>query len=213
MSVVLPAADPATTLSAARLLRDGGVVVIPTDTVYGLAASVYQQAPVERIYAIKQRPPERQVPVLLATAADLPLLVEEVPRAAWALIARYWPGPLTLVLPARTSLPRWIRGEGRTIGCRVPASRTCLQILQVVGEPLVGTSANVVGASPALTASEALDQMGGMVDAVVDDDRLLDGTVSTVVELTETRAIVHRAGAVSTSALRQVLGVRVDTSP
>jgi L-threonylcarbamoyladenylate synthase len=208
---LLPAADPANIVAVSRLLRDGGVAVIPTDTVYGLAASVYREPAVDRIYAIKQRPRERQVPILLATAADLPLLVEEIPRGAWTLITHFWPGPLTLILPARPTVPRWIRGDSSTVGVRVPAGRSCLQLLQSVGEPLVGTSANVGGGPPALTAQEAMESLGSEIDAVlVDDAGLTAGSPSTVVEVSESGAVVHREGEVSASRIRQALGLRVE---
>src|ERR1700730_3364105 len=108
MGKLLVGSEPENVLEVARLLRDGGVAAIPTDTVYGLAASIYNQAAVERVYAIKQRPFETRVPILLATAADLPLLVEDIPRAAWDLISLYWPGPVTIVMPTSDWVPRWI---------------------------------------------------------------------------------------------------------
>jgi L-threonylcarbamoyladenylate synthase len=210
---VLTASEPANILAVARLLRDGGVAVIPTDTVYGLAASIYREAAVNRIYAIKRREPEKRVPILIATAADLPLLVEDIPRAAWALVTRYWPGPLTLVLPARTTLPRWVRGDSPTIGVRVPAGRSCLQLLQALGEPVIGTSANVGGAPSALTAAEAEEQLGPEVDAILADDESIQlGRSSMVVEVTDTAAIVHREGTLSAAQIRQELGLRVESA-
>jgi L-threonylcarbamoyladenylate synthase len=214
MAEMLAASEPENILAVSRLLRDGGVAIIPTDTVYGLAASIYHQAAVDRVYAIKNRPVEKRVPILLATAADLPLLVEDIPHAAWILISLYWPGPLTLVLPARDTVPRWMLAGGRTVGVRVPSGRSCLQLLQSVGEPLVGTSANVAGQMPALTAAQANAQLGSLVDAVlVDDEAPLLGGVSTIVEVTDAGGIVHRQGEIRVAELRDRLGLRVDLAP
>jgi L-threonylcarbamoyladenylate synthase len=214
MAELLAASDPENILAVSRLLRDGGVAIIPTDTVYGLAASIYHQAAVERVYAIKKRSVEKRVPILLATAADLPLLVGDIPNAAWTLISSYWPGPLTMVLPAGDTVPRWIAGGGRTVAVRVPSGRSCLQLLQSVGEPLVGTSANVAGEIPALTAAQAHAQLGSLVDVVlVDDEAPLQGAVSTVVEVTDAGVIVHRQGAIGVAELRDLLGLRTDLGP
>jgi L-threonylcarbamoyladenylate synthase len=204
----LPAGEPESIFTAARILRDGGIVVVPTDTVYGLAASIFQPAAIVRLFAVKHRAPEARVPVLLATAADLPLVVKDIPRAAWQLINRFWPGPLTLVLPARQSVPASIRGGGGTLAVRVPAARSCLALLQSLGEPIVGTSANLSGSPPALTAQEAIDQLGPGVDAIlVDDAAVKGGASSTVVELADGPLIVHRAGAVSVDDIRKAAGL------
>ena len=204
---VLTADQPSNIVATARILREGGIVVIPTDTVYGLAASVYQPAAIERIFLAKQRTPEARVPLLLGTAADLPLLVEEVPRVAWDLIGRFWPGPLTLVLPARRAVPEAVTRGGRTVAVRVPAGRSTLQLLQVLGEPVIGTSANISGRAPALTAREAVEQLDGRVDAIlVDDGVIRAGVASTVVEVSEAHLTVRRVGAVSVDRLRQTVG-------
>ncbi|MBV9278748.1 MAG: threonylcarbamoyl-AMP synthase [Chloroflexi bacterium] len=208
---LLRAANPQDIVAAATLLREGGVAIVPTDTVYGLAASVFRADAVERIFAVKQRAPEARVPVLLASAADLSVLVEDVPRLAWKLIDVLWPGPLTLVLPARSSAPDVITRGTDTVAVRVPGARSCLQLLATLGEPLVGTSANRSGQPPALTAQEAFRQVGSGVDAVLADDAAIRvGVSSTVVELAHGRAIVHREGAVSVEVIRGLLGASVN---
>jgi L-threonylcarbamoyladenylate synthase len=207
---LLSGSDPASILTVASILVGGGVAVIPTDTVYGLSAGAFRGAAVERVFAIKQRPAEKRVPILLATAADLSLLVSDVPEPAWSLISHFWPGPLTLVLPARPSVPHAITQGGGTVAVRVPSGRTCLQLLETVGEPLVGTSANVAGRPPAGTGAAALRDLGGAVDAIlVDDAAVGGGPPSTVVELTDRECVVHRKGGVTVDDLRRVLGMRV----
>ena len=191
------------------MLRAGRVVVLPTDTGYGIAAGVFHPASIERVYAVKQRAPSLRLPVLISTAADLPLLASDVPPAAWRLIARFWPGPLTLVLPAKTSAPRPITGGLGTVGIRVPDCRSTLQVLAFLGEPVTGTSANISGQPAALTADDAVRQLGGSIDAVlVDDAALLHPRASSVVELHDGMMTVHREGALSPDALRGALSVR-----
>lgn len=206
---VLPADNPESIAAAAQLLRDGGLVVIPTDTVYGLAASVFHPQAVTRVFAVKERAPDARVPVLIGTAADLPLLAREVPRDAWNLIDPFWPGALTLVLPARRDLPSELTRGGDTVAVRVPAARPTLRLLEVLGEPIVGTSANISGWPAAATWEAAAAQIGRRVDAILAaDEAVVGGTASTVVELVNGRPVIHRAGAVSSEQIREALGPR-----
>lgn len=195
-------------LTAVGLLRDGGVVAVPTDTVYGLSASIYQPDAIARVYALKHRPPEKRVPVLLATAADLPLLASQVPDVAWELIREFWPGPLTLVLPARPSAPRDIVQGGGTVAVRVPASPPVLQLLQLLGEPIVGTSANVSGAAPSLTARDVAEQLPGVNAVLAGDDAVRAGVSSTIVEVGRQGLDLIREGAVTMGDIQRVAGLR-----
>lgn len=194
----------------AAALREGGVAVIPTDTVYGLAADVFQDDAVSRIFAIKRRPADAPVPVLLATAADLPLLCAEIPRVAWKLINQFWPGPLTLVLPARPSVSPVITAGTGTVAVRVPAAHTCLRVLESLGVPVIGTSANRSGNPAAGTAQAALEELGGDVEVILEDDSAVaGGRPSTVVSLVGEQPVIYRAGVVSADAIRTAVGARV----
>jgi L-threonylcarbamoyladenylate synthase len=164
---------------------------------------------VERVFSIKRRAPDVAVPVLIATAADALLLAREIPRVAWTLIDRFWPGPLTLVLPARSRLPRVVTGGGETVGVRVPAGRSILSLLEAVGEPLIGTSANRHGAPTLASAADALDDLGTEVDVILADDTLGGGLPSSVVEVTDTQVLIHRAGAITPEQIRSAVGLRV----
>lgn len=207
-ALVLPAGAAESIVRTASLLREGGVAVVPTDTVYGLAASVFRPSAIERVFAIKQRAPDAAVPVLLAGAADLPVLTDDVPREAWRLIRHFWPGALTLVFPARRSLSPLLTGGGSTVAVRVPAGRGILQLLETLGEPIVGTSANVHGEPPALSAADAAARLGSLVDVVLEDDGAVTaGQASTVVEIRDDEYIVHRAGAIDLDAIRRVAGM------
>lgn len=205
---VLDGGNPANILAAARILREGGVVIVPTDTVYGLAASVLRPEAVQRVFEIKRRPPSMRVPILLATAADLPILVSSIPRISWKLIEAFWPGALTLIMPARPSVPDAITRGGGSVAVRVPGARTVLSLLESLGEPIVGTSANVSGQPAIVHGAEALEVLPG-VDAVLVNDLDLVGTPSTVVDLTDTMPVVTRVGAIPADAVRAAVGTRV----
>lgn len=205
--LLLPADRPENILTAAQILRDGGLVVVPTDTLYGLAASVLQPEAIEGVFAVKRRAPEMRVPLLLGTAADLPILVQQVPRIAWKLIDAFWPGPLTLVLPARPTVPRQITRGGNTVAVRVPAAKSCLELLQTLGEPIVGTSANLSGQPPATSAADAVAQIGSEVDAVLVDDDAIQGLApSSIVEFVEGHVVLRRMGVLNIDAIREALG-------
>lgn len=209
-TLVIPAGDAGSILSAVDLLREGGVIGVPTDTVYGLAARIFDEGAMEKLFAIKQRPADAPVPVLLASAADLTLLVERVPRLVWPLIRELWPGALTIVLPARSGVSRSITGVGRSVAVRVPAARSALEVLEVLGEPLTGTSANLHGEPPALTGAEVVGRLGGQIEGVlVDDAAVKTGLPSTVLEVGDDTVAVRRQGAIETDHIRHVLGARV----
>ena len=202
--------SPAAIVEAARLIRDGAVVAIPTDTVYGLAASLFQEEAMARVHEVKRRPGDQPFPILLGTAADLTTVVSSVPRLAWRLIDRFWPGPMTLVLPARPTLSAYVRSRGGTVAVRVPGGRACLLLLETLGEPVIGTSANVHASAPAETARQVVDRIGHLVDAVLEDDPAVrGGQASTVVEVGDSVLVVRRRGAVPFDAVAGAAGPRV----
>ncbi|HEV3327760.1 MAG TPA: L-threonylcarbamoyladenylate synthase, partial [Acidimicrobiales bacterium] len=143
-------ADPASIDEAVELLRDGSVVAIPTDTVYGLAARLDEDAPIQRLFAAKGRPASLPVAVLCASSEDARALAASWPASARTLASRYWPGPLTLVVDAAPSLVARL-GSRRGVGVRVPNDALCRELLVRTG-PLAVSSANRHGAAPATTA-------------------------------------------------------------
>lgn len=192
------------------MLRNGGVLAVPTDTVYGLAASIFRPEAIDRIFAIKGRPADAAVPVLLPSGADMGLVAGEIPRSSWRLIDAFWPGALTIVLPARNSVPGSVTAGGGTVAVRVPSGRSILQLLETLGEPIIGTSANRHGRPAARSSREVLAAVGNAIDAVLVDDALPgSGAASTVVEMREGECVVHREGAISRDAIAAVVGVNV----
>lgn len=209
-SLELSSTEPMDIVRAAAMLRDGSVVVLPTDTVYGLGASIFQPDAVRRVFKMKGRAAESAVPVLLATAADLPIVAGAVPPIAWTLIDRFWPGALTLVLPAKASVDRAITAGSGTVAVRVPSNRACLRVLEVLGEPVIGTSANRSGDAPFVNGRDALFNLQNKPDAVVlDDAHVTGGLASTVAEVRTDMIVIHRTGGISLEDIRRASGIRV----
>jgi L-threonylcarbamoyladenylate synthase len=176
-----------------RILRMGGVIAFPTDTVYGLGADSFNPAAVERIYEVKGRARQRQLPLLILHAGQLTTLADPIPEIAWFLARRFWPGGLTLVLPKADSLPVYL-APGPTIAVRVPNHHVCFDIMRGLGHPIIGTSANISGESTAFTAEEVGQQLAGQIDFVINGGRCPGGKESTVVDVTHEPPTVLRRG-------------------
>jgi len=176
-----------------KILRKGGVIAFPTDTVYGLGADAFNPTAVERIYEIKDRPKHRQLPLLVADVERLATLAEPIPEIAWFLARQFWPGGLTLVLPKTDSLPAYL-ASGSTIAVRVPNHPVCLALIQHLGNPIIGTSANISGQPAALTAEEVGQQLGGKIDFIINGGKCPGGKESTVVDITRESPIILRQG-------------------
>ena len=177
-----------------EILKKGGVIAFPTDTVYGLGADAFQALAVERIYEIKGRPRHRQVPLLIADAEQLAILTtDELPEIALFLATRFWPGGLTLVLPRADSLPSYL-GRGPGIAVRIPNHLLCLALIQHLGNPIIGTSANISGRPPALTADDVRQQLAAKIDFVIDGGRCPGGKESTVVDVIRETPVILREG-------------------
>ena len=193
---------------ASRLLRDGGVVAIPTDTLYGLAADAFSATAIERVFAIKERPEGMALPVLLAGLDQLSAVVPGVPPDAVSLAEAFWPGPLTLVLPRADTLPPRLTAGGPTVAVRVPAHPVPRQLARRLGRPITGTSANISGAPDPRSSDELRHQVGGRVDCVVSLGPSPAGTASTIVDLTGEYPKLLREGAISFQDIAALLDSR-----
>lgn len=190
---------------AAAVVREGRIVVLPTDTVYGVGADAFDEVAVAMVLAAKHRGREMPPPVLLPSARTVDGLAVDVPMYARILMRHFWPGPLTLVLRSQPSL-QWDLGETNgTVALRMPADEVALALLQEVG-PLAMTSANVSGQPPATSAQEAMDQLGGAVTVYLDDGPRTGGLPSTILDCTGEEPVVLRAGALDGARIRAVLG-------
>ena len=196
---------PAAHVDAVELLRAGGIVAVPTDTVYGIAADMALPDAIERLFAAKGRPPEKAVAVLLADAAQAAELGVLNP-AATLLAERFWPGGLTLVLPVRSEarLPRVLAGGAPTIGVRVPDHPTPRALAAVLG-PLPTTSANRSGEADARDAHEILERLGDSLALVLDGGPIRGGPASTVVDCTLEWPSILREGAIPSASIAAAL--------
>jgi L-threonylcarbamoyladenylate synthase len=177
------------------ILKKGGVIAFPTDTVYGLGADAFNSVAVQRIYEIKDRSESNPFPLLIADVKQLNALAEPVPELAWFLAKRFWPGGVTLVLSKEDTVPAHL-ASGPTIAVRIPNHPGCLALLEHLAGPLVGTSANVSGQPAALTADEVRQQLGDRIDLIIDGGRCPGGKESTVVDITREPPVVLRQGIV-----------------
>ncbi len=188
------------------ILKQGGLVAFPTDTVYGLGACISIRQAVERVYAVKERPPNMALPLLLADTSQITEVAEPVPPIAWLLIHNFLPGALTIVLHKSSSVPDIITGGGVTIALRIPAHPIPVALAQGLGAPIVGTSANRSGRPSPLTAGEVYSQFGNKLDLVIDGGQCPGGKESTIVDVTGETPVVLREGAISREELEQVCG-------
>jgi L-threonylcarbamoyladenylate synthase len=201
----LPAQDPETLSRALAVLRRGGLVAFPTDTVYGVGALAFNGAAVERIYAAKDRPVEKAIPVLIADPADLVKVTLEVPQAAARLAGHFWPGPLTLVLAKHPDLPEAV-SAGPTVGVRVPDHPVGRALLRSAG-PMAVTSANLSGLPGPSTAQEVLAQLGGRIALIIDGGRTPGGVPSTVVDCVGAEPRILREGPITEDEIWAELGL------
>ena len=208
---LLNASDPQTIERAAALLQAGELVVFPTDTLYGLGANPYDDAAVEALYRVKDRSYEKGIPILLAGVADIGRVARDVSTAAQELLERFWPGPLTLIVPRQDTLASNI-SPNENIAVRIPDDEVAQAIIRAAGGALATTSANRSGEPPARHAAEALQALQGQVAAVVDGGPVVVGMPSTIVDCTGPLPVVLRPGHVSASDVTRLTGLALGES-
>lgn len=222
MSPIFDCRDEAQLLSGMRQARQaigrGELVVLPTDTVYGVAADAFDARAVERLLGAKGRGRQSPPPVLVAGLTTLRALVAEVPEPVERLVEACWPGGLTIVLPSQPSLS-WDLGDTRgTVAVRMPAHRIALELLEETG-PLAVSSANLTGLTAAITAEDARDMLQDSVAVYLSDGPSATGIASTIIDATslvggaEPRVRVLREGAVDRARLREALGDLLEPDP
>ena len=197
--------DPDGRALAVDILRAGGIVALPTDTVYGIAVALDTPGGIERLFRVKERPPEKGIALLLANAAQA-WEIGVASAAAQRLADAFWPGPLTLVLERRpgVALPDALTGGAETVGVRVPDHEAPRALAASLG-PLPTTSANLSGEPDALEAAAVLAQLGGRVDLILDGGRTRGAVASTVVDCTKRPVAILREGALGERRIRQAL--------
>ena len=190
-------ADAAALEHAAGIILDGGVVAVPTDTLYGLAADPFRADAVARVFAVKGRSTERALPLIAADTAQVVQFIGEFTPMARALASRFWPGPLTLLLAAPATLAPDVIGEAGRVGVRVPAHDVARALCRACGRVLTATSANVSG-EPAPDNPDAVERtIGDRIDCLLDGGRTPGGPPSTIVDATGSTPRLVRSGAVA----------------
>jgi L-threonylcarbamoyladenylate synthase len=188
---------------ALDVLNRGGLVAFPTDTVYGIAALAFDGRAVEAIYAAKDRPIEKAIPILIGDAADMEKVGRDIPEIAYQLAARFWPGPLTVVIPKQPTLPAAVSATS-SVGVRIPDHEVARALLHAAG-PMAVTSANISGQPSPSTAEEVFAQLGGRIDLILDGGKTPGGVPSTVVDCTANDLKILREGPITLEAIRSKL--------
>ena len=202
---------PEDTAAAAAILRRGGLVGIPTETVYGLGADGLNSEAVAHIFEAKGRPQDNPLILHIPEAGWLDRYCRDIPDSAYALARAYWPGPLTMILRRKPLVPDVVTAGLDTVGMRCPAHPVCRAILRVAQVPVAAPSGNTSGRPSPTTAAHMLEDMDGKIDAVVDGGPCAVGVESTIVDLTETPPRLLRPGGITLEQLEAVLGeVAVD---
>ena len=205
-TLFLSAEDPKTAAIAANIIMQGGLVAIPTETVYGLGANGLDERAVAKIFEAKGRPQDNPLILHIAGPEQIELFCHHIPQAAYDLAEKFWPGPLTMVLPARSNVPRRTTGGLDTVAVRCPDNDVTREIIRLSGVPLAAPSANISGKPSTTTAQHVKYDHDGKIQLIVDGGPCRVGVESTIVDLTEERPRLLRPGGITPEQLMEVLG-------
>ncbi len=198
--------DAQTPAVAARIIQNGGLVALPTETVYGLGANGLDENAVARIFIAKGRPQDNPLILHVADVSQLDSICHDIPASAWLLAEAFWPGPLTMVLPARDTVPKATTAGLKTVAVRCPDHALTREVIRLAGAPIAAPSANLSGKPSTTTAAHVKADHDGNIDAIVDGGKCRVGVESTIVDLTETPPRLLRPGGITPEQLIAVLG-------
>ena len=187
---------------AAHLIQTGGIVVVPTETFYGLAVDPFNPEALAMLISLKGKPDASPIPLLLANAEQAAQVAGELPEEVAQITQMFWPGPLTIVVPAKPDLPEQVTGGTGTVGIRVPGLLLTRRLAETLGRPMTGTSANLHGGPACRTAAEVVRTFTSRVSMIIDGGPTTGGASSTVVDFSRPLPRIIREGAVPASALR-----------
>jgi len=204
--------DRASVLRAAEIIRNGGLVAFPTETVYGLGAAATDSKAIKKIFSAKGRPSDNPLIVHIADPAQLGDVAAQVSATALILAERFWPGPLSLVLPRADHVPAEVSAGLPTVAVRMPDHRVALDLILAAGVPIAAPSANRSGRPSPTSCCHVLEDLAGRIDAVIRSAACTIGLESTVLDLTGVRPVILRPGGVSRENLEAVLGCRIALS-
>ena len=210
-TLFLSANDPACAETAANIIKNGGLVAIPTETVYGLGANGLDEHAVIKIFEAKGRPQDNPLILHISGPEQIELFCHHIPQAAYDLAEKFWPGPLTMVLPARFNVPKRTTGGLDTVAVRCPDSDVTREIIRLSGVPLAAPSANISGKPSTTTAKHVKYDHDGRIDAIVDGGPCRVGVESTIIDLSGEKPRLLRPGGITPEELSAVLGpIEVD---
>jgi L-threonylcarbamoyladenylate synthase len=193
---------------ARTVLRRNGIIAVPTETFYALAVNPFQAEGLVRLFALKNRAPEKPVLLLVDGPEMLNQVAREVPDLARRLMEKFWPGPLTIIFPSLLNLPRLLTGGTGTIGVRQPRQSITCRLITALGHPITGTSANRTGHPPLVRAEEVSEEFGEDVDLILESGPCPGGLPSTIVDVTNSPVRLVRTGAISPAALAEIMPER-----
>lgn len=209
---ILRADAPDAIQRALDMLRDGEIVALPTDTVYGIMADGYNADAIEKLFIAKDRPSHKAIQILIADATDLERVAARVSPQARTLAETFFPGGLTLVVEARDDLPKNLRADTNTIGVRLPDAPLVRDIARALGRPLAATSANRSGGANPRTAEDVWRDLDGRLPLILDGGATPDNVPSTVLDCTVVPPRVLRAGAIALTEIEALLGYALDAN-
>lgn len=203
---MLSAAKREDLAEAAQIIKNGGLVGLPTETVYGLGANGLNETAVANIFLAKGRPSDNPLIIHISEASELTKYCVDIPDSAWVLAETFWPGPLTMVLPVGALVPKRTTGGLNTVAVRCPKTEATREIIRLAGVPIAAPSANISGKPSTTTAQHVLHDMDGKIEAIVDGGPCQVGVESTIVDLTGDRPRLLRPGGITPEQLIAVLG-------
>ena len=197
--------------AAAEIILAGGLVAVPTETVYGIAANGLDHDAVMKIYEVKGRPETKPINLLVSGMADVESFCTDIPDAAFSLAEKFWPGPLTMILNRRDIVPDIVTASGKTLGVRCPDNKKTLDLIKLTGVPLAAPSANPSDMPSPKSADTVAEYFDGKIDGIIDDGVCRLGIESTILDLTVSPPRILRLGGLSKEAIEDVLGVKVSS--
>ena len=195
--------------AAAEIIRAGGLVAVPTETVYGLAADAQNEEAVKKIFAVKNRPEEKRINLLVPGIDAVRDVCANIPESAYILAKSFWPGPLTMILLKNKKVPDIVTDGGKTVGVRCPAHPVTLELLNILKRPLAAPSANITGQKSPVTADEVKAYFNGKIEAIIDGGRCTVGVESTILDLTVFPPKILRQGGLAKEKIDKALGIEV----
>lgn len=194
---------------AVEVIKRGGLVAVPTETVYGLAANAFDDGAVMKIYEVKGRPATKPISVLLSGMDDVEKVADNIPPEAYIMAEKFWPGPLTMILNKKKFVPDIVTAGGSTIGVRCPDHQKTLKIIKLSGVPLAAPSANISFRPSPKNLADVLEYFNGKIECAVDGGECTVGVESTIIDMTQKPFRILRLGGLSAETIKNVAGIEV----